>query len=189
MPDALEPAAGRFLVAEPALGDPNFNRTIVLICQHDENAGSFGLVLTRPLDIRLPDVLIEPAFPGIDVDLYQGGPVQLDTLHYLHPHGDIIEGSLPVTEGIYWGGEFEEVVRLIDAGDVSLTDFRFFLGYSGWDAGQIEEEVAEGSWIVFPASAELVFATEPQSIWRKLLRSLGGEYALLSNFPDDPRMN
>jgi putative transcriptional regulator len=168
------------------LADPNFRRTVILLCEHTTE-GSFGLVLNRPTGHRISEVAAE-GMP-FDGDLGLGGPVQPDTLHYLHPYGDDIDGALPVVDGVFWGGEFDHVQELLESGVVDAERFRFFLGYSGWGAGQLDEEHDEGSWIVLPATSDLVWAAADAALWRRVLRTLGGEYALLSTYPDDPRMN
>lgn len=167
--------------------DPNFKRTVVLLCEHTPD-GSFGLVLNRPLGIHLSDVVElvgdQPRHP-----LLQGGPVQTDTLHFLHTYGDDIPGHIPVTNGIFWGGEFEVLKGLLQSGEISQRDVRFYLGYSGWAAGQLDSELDQGGWILAPAGESAVFETEPAELWRTVLRGMGSEYAMLANFPEDPRLN
>lgn len=179
------PAPGVLLIAEPPMADPNFRRTVILLCEHTLE-GSFGLVLNRPTEFSLSQAAAE-ALP-FDADLWMGGPVQPETLHYLHPYGDL-DGALPVHDGVYWGGDFEEVRSGVAAGWLDATRFRFFVGYSGWGAGQLDAEVDDGAWIVLDGAAEMVFADSDDALWRQVLRQLGGEYAILSTFPDDPRMN
>jgi putative transcriptional regulator len=178
-------APGMLLVAHPMLGDPNFRRSVVLICEHSAD-GSFGLILNRPLDLALSDVV--DGLSGDDL-LSLGGPVQQDSLHFLHRHDDVLEGAIPVMDGVHWGGDFETVKTLVWAEQASPRDLRFFIGYAGWSAGQLEDEVGEGGWFLAPATDDLVFADAPKHLWRTVLRRMGGEYALLVNFPDDPRMN
>ena len=179
------PVPGDVLVAEPPMADPNFRRTVILLCEHTTD-GSFGLVLNRPAGLALSEATDE-AFP-FDADLWTGGPVQPDTLHYLHPYRRL-DGALPVLDGVFWGGEFEAVRAGMEAGHFDAHRVRFFVGYSGWGAGQLDAEVDGGAWIVLQGSADLVFADGDDALWRQILRQLGGEYALLSTFPDDPRLN
>lgn len=180
----LVPAPGVLLVAPPLMADPNFRRTVVLLCEHGPD-GSFGLILNRPLDLELRDIL-----RGLSGDelVSLGGPVQQDTLHFLHRHADIAE-AIPVMDDIYWGGNFDSVKSRILAEQVTPQDMRFFLGYAGWSPEQLEEEIADGGWFLARFNGDLVFDDAPQNLWRTVLRSMGGEYALLSNFPDDPRCN
>ena len=179
-------APGTLLVAEPPLADPNFRRSVILLCEHTTE-GSFGLVLNRPCPFRLSEVAASPL--PFDAALALGGPVETDTLHYVHPYGDLVEGALPVVDGVWWGGSFEGLVEGLGEGWLDAEQMRFFVGYSGWGAGQLDAEVDEGSWIVLPATEALVFAAGDDALWRRVLRRLGGDYALLSTFPDDPRMN
>jgi putative transcriptional regulator len=167
------------------LGDPNFRRAVVLICEHGDE-GSFGLILNRPLDLELSEVV--EGLVGENL-LSVGGPVQQDTLHFLHRHSDVLEGAIPVLEGVHWGGDFEMVKTLVWAEQASPRNLRFFLGYAGWSPGQLEDEVEEGGWFLTRATDDLIFPDAPQQLWRTVLRRMGGEYALLANFPEDPRMN
>jgi putative transcriptional regulator len=182
----MDLAPGVLLVAEPALLDPNFRRTVVLLCDHNDE-GSFGLILNRPTEFHLTEVLAEPV--SLDAPLYFGGPVQTDTLHYLHPYADEVDEAVSVLDGVGWGGPFEEIVEQVQQGQFEADGFRFFVGYAGWGEDQLAEEIDEGGWIVLPGSAAAVFDENPTALWRGVMRSLGGEYALLSNYPDDPRMN
>lgn len=182
----MHPAPGSFLVAEPALSDPNFRRTIVLLCQHDDE-GAFGLVLTRSAEVQLSEVANEPLpFDGL---LRHGGPVQLDTLHVLHPYGDPGLGAEPLLDGVFWGGDFESLQQAARDGAIDGDRIQFFAGYAGWGPGQLEAEVDLGGWIVLDGDPELVYAEPSDALWRTLVRSLGGDYALLANYPDDPQLN
>lgn len=183
----LQPEKGSLLIAEPFLWDPNFKRTVTLICEHDEEHGTFGFVLNRPLEMKLNDAI--QGIKKFNARLYYGGPVQLDTLHFLHRLGEEMEGAVKVCEGVYWGGNFEQLKAIINQGTAIPTDFRFFLGYSGWAAGQLHEEMRQLSWIVHPADARHVFSNNPANLWKEVLREMGGEYAQMVNFPEDPSYN
>lgn len=183
--DQPDPAPGMLLIAEPMMHDSTFHRTVVLLCDHGPE-GSFGLVLNRPIELALPDVL-----GGLGTDdhvLSLGGPVQTDTLHYLHRYGDGLVDARPVAKEVAWGGDFEVLRSMLDRQQADAADVRFFMGYSGWGPGQLEQEIAQDGWIRTPAVAEDIFG-DPTSLWRRVLRRMGGDYAMLSNFPDDPRMN
>jgi len=182
----MEPGPGVLLVAEPAMLDPNFKRAVILLCEHSEE-GSFGLIVNRPTNLHLPEVLTEPV--GIDNQLYLGGPVQPDTLHFLHGYAAEIPESQPIVDGVAWGGPFEEIAEGVRDGVLDAGRFRFFAGYAGWGAGQLAVEISEQSWITMPARAELIFDWPADELWRRLLIGLGGEMALLANYPDEPRMN
>lgn len=166
--------------------DPNFRRTVVLVCEHTPE-GSFGLILNRPLELQLDEVLEESDLPPQRLAL--GGPVQQNTLHYLHQFGERLEDAIGVADGVFWGGDFEVLKALLRDGTASDASVRMFLGYAGWSAGQLEEEIELDGWIVTTATAELVFFSESDRLWRTILRSMGGAFATMANFPDDPRLN
>lgn len=182
----IPPEKGRLLISEPFLPDPNFVRTVVLLCEHNEE-GSFGFVLNRLADVRASEILDE--LTKFDHPVFIGGPVQQDTLHFIH-RSKSIEGGEPVAEGIYWGGSFEQVTFLADTGQLNPDEIRFFLGYSGWGPGQLEEELEQDTWIVCDyVNEELLFATEPDLMWRKALKDMGGKYSVFANYPLDPSLN
>ena len=159
---------------------------MVLLCEHGPE-GSFGLILNRPLTLQLSEVMEE--IHQYDAPLSLGGPVQPNTLHYLHRFGDRIPDALSLPEDIYWGGDFDVLKVLIEEEPTTAQDLRFFLGYAGWSPGQLESEIEQGGWILSDTLNAFVFPEEADNLWRTVLRHKGGEYAILANFPDDPRMN
>ena len=138
-----EPQRGDFLLSEPFLNDPNFERTVILVCEHNDE-GTFGLVLNKLSDLQLNDVLEEefifPAYLNI------GGPVEQNTLHFVHRLGNVIEGSIQLNGNLYWSGDFEQVKFLMNSGLIKAEDIQFYLGYSGWASGQLREEMDSQSW-------------------------------------------
>lgn len=184
----LQPQKGRLLISEPFLLDPNFKRSVILLCEHNED-GSFGLVLNKKLDLTLSEVV--PDLDFFDASLYYGGPVEpKSTLHYLHNYGDMIDGSVQLSEGIYWGGDFEQVIRYFNTGQIEPTFIRFFLGYSGWETKQLDDEMDDKSWIVAPAQAKYIFDNESPELWREVLRDLNDDnYRVMSHFPESPSLN
>ena len=183
----LEPAAGRLLIAHPWLPDPNFRRAVVLLCEHEDDQGSYGLILNRPLPFLISEVVEEPL--RFDARLFAGGPVQRDTLHIIHTHGELIDASYPVTDHLYRGGELEDIQGLLCSKGIDHPGFRFFVGYSGWGPGQLMSEFEAGDWVVAPARFDFIFETPPEELWKRALKMLGGEYAVLAHFPADPRLN
>jgi putative transcriptional regulator len=182
----IEPAAGVLLISDPFLKDPNFMRTVVLLCEHNQE-GSFGLVLNRDFDHGLHELI--NGLEDYPIPVYYGGPVQMDTLHFLHQLPDLIPGGHPVAENIYWGGDFDTVVELIKEQRLDMSRIRFYLGYSGWGSGQLAGELEEKSWLTVEATAELVFHNGPEAIWKEALKEMGGEYTQLINYPIDPQLN
>ena len=176
---------GDFLVAVPALRDENFFRTVVLLCVQEEE-GAVGLVINRPLELDVSQFISE--LHG-ESHLHYGGPVKRDVVSYLHRHGDRIRSALPILEGVYFSGQFEDMQDLMKANETSYRDCRFFAGFSSWGPGQLEREIEEGSWFVTRGAIDLVFSEHANDLWGMVLRRMGGDYALLSNFPVDPSVN
>lgn len=183
----MEPAAGRVLISDPFLRDPNFARTVVLLTEYSE-MGAMGFVLNHPLQVKLGSSM----FKDLPLTtLFSGGPVQPELLHFIHTFGGALEGSIKVKEGLWWGGEFESLMEIVRTDNFDPQQFKFFIGYSGWAPGQLEMELEENAWIVGGVKAEEAIANEIDSIdlWGRTLKGLGGEYALMANFPKDPRLN
>ncbi|MEQ8580691.1 MAG: YqgE/AlgH family protein [Marinoscillum sp.] len=183
----IEPERGDLLISEPYLPDPNFERTVILLCEHDEN-GSFGFVLNKRAQSRL-DELIEEA-EGFSTDVFVGGPVQQNTLHFLHKSPATLKGDKKVVDGVYWGIDFEGLLSSINTRQVAKEELKFFVGYSGWSPGQLMDELKSKSWIVYKkASPEVVFEMNPDDLWREALKTMGGKFRVISNYPTDPRLN
>ncbi len=171
---------GMLLVAAPNLLDPNFKRSVVLLCEHSET-GSFGLILNQNITVEMSE-LLENA-------VHVGGPVQMDTLYFLHRFGSDVEGTVEVCTDVFWGGEFQNLQDAIQEKEVTKSDVRFYLGYAGWTEGQLEEEVDRNGWILTQGSSDLVFDIDSSALWREVMIRLGGEFALLANYPDEPLLN
>lgn len=179
-------APGILLIADPFLKDPNFARTVVLLCEHQEK-GSFGFVINKLFDQSLDELVPEVLVNNIPV--FFGGPVQMDTIHFVHQQPELIEGGFEIIPGIYWGGRFESVVELINEGRLDMNKIKFFIGYSGWSSGQLETEFNEKSWILSESDAGLIFDEKEQNIWQQSLKNLGNNFAIMANFPIDPSLN
>lgn len=179
--------AGTLLLAEPFMADPNFKRTVILLCELNEE-GAVGFTLTKQAPLMLHEA-IDGIPEGFDAPLWVGGPVQMDTLHFLHNLGPVIENTQEVLPGVYWGGDFDQLRDLISSGEVSPDNFIFFLGYSGWSEGQLEDELEENSWILHPAKSRHIFRHSTRPLWKQVLREMGGDYAMMVNFPENPILN
>lgn len=182
----LQPQPGRVLVSEPYLPDPNFERTVILMTEHNSE-GSIGFILNKPAENKVADLMDElKSYKG---PLFIGGPVQQDTLHIIHRHSDISD-SIEIAEGLFWGGSFEEIIIKLETNQIETNDIKFFLGYSGWSPGQLEQELDVDSWIVSEkVNAQFVFETTYDQMWKNALKNMGGRYSIFSNYPIDPRMN
>ncbi len=185
--ELIEPQRGDLLISEPYLPDPNFERTVILICEHDEN-GTIGFVLNKTAAVGLADVMED--LSESDSKLYVGGPVQQDTLHFIHRSDQLIEKSQEIIKDIHWGGDYDKLASLANTRQLQEDQIRFFIGYSGWSEGQLLGELKEKSWIVFKdVTSDLIFKTPPQNLWKHVLNQMGGKFKLISNYPIDPRLN
>ena len=185
-PTKIQPQTGRILISEPSLRDMYFHRSVVLLADHNTD-GSFGIILNKPLEVRLNDILKD--FPHFDTEVYLGGPVSTSNLFFLHSKGDLIRNSQLIKDDLYWGGEMDDLKNLLDAGIIGKEDIRFFIGYSGWSENQLIEELQETSWLVANPSIQDLINTPPSEMWKASVSRLGKEYELWANFPDDPSLN
>lgn len=177
---------GKLLIADPFLRDPNFMRSVVFMCEHKDE-GSFGFVLNRRYEQLLGDLIA--GLETSDFPVYYGGPVQVDTIHFLHQRPDIIPGGAEIIDGIFWGGDFETIIELLKDNQLTERDIRFFIGYSGWGEGQLDEEMKIRSWITGDATRKLIFPSNVDNTWKDALKQLGGEYVQMINYPIDPQLN
>lgn len=177
---------GTLLIADPFLNDPNFKRTVIFLCEHKEE-GSFGFVLNKKTEHLLGELIAGVEMS--DFPVYYGGPVQQDTIHFIHQCPNLIPGGEEVIDGIYWGGDFEIVTDLVKANRLRSRDIRFFIGYSGWSGNQLQDEMTAKSWILSESNRKLIFATDAAEIWKAALQHLGGDFVQLINYPIDPQLN
>lgn len=177
---------GKLLLAEPFMAESHFKRAAILLCEHHEE-GSIGFVLNKQLDMNVDELIAD--FPEFGAPIYYGGPVQQDTIHYIHRLGDLIENSTPVTDGIYWGGDYEKIKFLIDQGLIQPNDIRFFVGYAGWSGGQIADELVHGSWVVADMYANYLFKTKPDTLWQQAMENKGNVYSVIAQVPDNSIWN
>ncbi|MCK0157103.1 YqgE/AlgH family protein [Cellulophaga sp. F20128] len=181
------PKKGNLLIAEPSLtGDVSFNRSIVLLAEHNTD-GSVGFILNKPLQYTINDLVddIKASFK-----VYNGGPVEQDNLYFIHKVPHLIEDSVEISNGIFWGGNFEKIVDLINNEMITKEDIRFFLGYSGWDSFQLDDELSSKSWIVSHNIYESdILLKSTTALWKEKMNELGGDYLLWSNAPENPALN
>jgi putative transcriptional regulator len=174
---------GKLLVSSPSLHDPNFRKTVVLIAHHDED-GAMGLVLSRPSDVA--GAAAAPALgglPGADDPVYVGGPVEPTALMVLAEFVDVDEAAAPIF------GHLGFMPADAEPTDLSIRRLRIFAGYSGWSSGQLEAELAEPAWLIVEAEPDDAFATDPDELWRSVLRRHGGPLRLMERMPFDPGLN
>lgn len=181
----IKPAAGKLLIAEPFLTDPGFARTVVLLCEHGED-GSIGFVINRPSVSHISDLL--PELDNNTLPVFDGGPVQNDTLHMIHRMPGLA-GGMEILPGIFWGGSYSDLMQVLDQQPVDDKLIRLFIGYSGWGKGQLEEELKEGAWLVANSDNGLIFGADSARVWQDSIRSLGKSFAYLANMPLHPQLN
>lgn len=179
------PRPGDFLVADPRLTDPNFESTVVLICEHNEE-GTLGLIINRPIECAVQLQFENQEWDG-DLEVYWGGPVSQQGLHALHQSAPAqeFEETTEVLPGLYFGGVVDDLIEANDAGE----RIRFFFGYSGWEPGQLDGELAEGAWHVIAAKTDQIFSEQVPGLWSKLMVELDPSFAWMSRVPEDPSLN
>lgn len=182
----LKPKKGRLLIAEPSiLNDSSFNRSIILLTEHNQNS-TIGFILNKPLSFTVNDLIPEIK---CSFQVYQGGPVEQDNLYFVHKVPELIPDSIEVDKGIFWGGNFDSLKELLNKQEIKSSDIRFFLGYSGWDAHQLEDELKTDSWFVSENDYPNIFNTDNTTIWKNKLLEKGGEYRIWANAPNDIQLN
>jgi putative transcriptional regulator len=186
MPEDKIPEKGKILISEPFLPDTFFNRSIVYLTDHSSQ-GSVGFILNKKLDLNISAAVA--GFENWNENINMGGPVAPDTLHYLHSLGDLIPNSVLIEDNVCWGGDIDAIRELISEGKINHSQIRFFLGYSGWSAGQLERELNEDSWIIARVKSEIIMNNRGDDTWKRVLRSFKNKYRIWADFPDSPDMN
>lgn len=183
----FKPERGDLLISEPYLPDPNFERSVIYLCEHDQN-GSLGYILNKPTTILFSDVIDE--FEGFNPKINLGGPVEQGTLHFLHKDFINLNSGKQVHDGIYWGGDFNKITTNATLKLLDESNYKFFIGYSGWSSGQLNDEIAARSWIVFKkAPLDIIFDAPIDTMWSDVLKKMGGRYKMFANYPIDPSLN
>ncbi len=185
--ETILPKTGNLLIAEPSIiGDVSFNRSVILISHHSTN-GSVGFILNKRLNVTLDELVPEIK---IKFSLFNGGPVEQDNLYFIHRVPDLIPNSVEIRDGIFWGGSFDTTIKLINEHLIGENDIKFFLGYSGWDAQQLEDELSEAVWVITDqVNNEEVITVPDATYWQSELKKLGGEYLIWFNAPENPSHN
>ncbi len=182
----IKPEKGKILISEPFLGDYYFKRAVVLLADHNEE-GSFGVIMNKPLTVKLNKLITD--FPHFEGEIFLGGPVESESLFFIHTLGDLIEGSMEISKDLYWGGKMEVVKEMILLKKIKPENIRFYIGYSGWLPDQLDKELKRNSWVVSRAKSEFLLNTKPELLWKMCLEKLGGDYLLWPSFPNNPISN
>ena len=181
------PKKGHLLVAEPSIiVDLFFNRSVILLADHNAE-GTVGFILNKPLKYTIND-LVPEIYANFTV--YNGGPVEQDNLYFIHNKPNLIPSSIEISNGIYWGGDFESTKNLINTNQINKTNIRFFLGYTGWDSNQLAKEMKAKAWILtLNSSQKNIIGKSTAQFWKEKLLELGGDYLIWANAPKDPMSN
>ncbi|MFH0896244.1 MAG: YqgE/AlgH family protein [Bacteroidota bacterium] len=185
-PGIFIPEVGKLLISEPFTSDYFFTRSVILLAGHDDE-GSFGVILNKPTGIKINDLLKD--FPDFKATVNIGGPVEKDSIFFIHTAGDLIEDSVPINTGISFGGSFDSLVENIQLKKLLPSQIRFFIGYSGWGPKQLNQEISRQSWIVANQRADYIMKKKTESLWKEILKQMKNEYSEWVNYPVDPQLN
>ncbi len=186
MPDRKTFVKGQLLLDSGQLRGSFFQRTVVLICQHDAE-GAFGLVLNRATGSNAGDVIVADLPDTLKASpLYLGGPVQPSALSFLHTDAFIPDAN--VMPNLSLGHSLDALVELGESFSATRR-IRMFAGYAGWSPGQLEDEMKRKAWLTHPASIDLVFDPKPEQLWQTILRNKGWKWRLIADMPEDPSLN
>ncbi len=177
---------GTILLAEPLLNDHTFDRTVIILTEHNDE-GSVGFVINKPLEVNVTDAV--NYLNAENYPLYYGGPVQQDNLYFIHKVPELLPGSIPFSNELHWGGDIEVLKALLERGDITKNDIRFFLGYSGWAKDQLATEIESKSWVVINDSSIDIISSNSETLWRDALIEQGGKYKIWANSPSNPMLN
>ena len=186
-----ESCTGKLLLSVPQMLDPNFMHTVVLVCEHTRE-GAYGFVVNQRADYTMEQLVPDhPELSSLELPVFSGGPVPAAALQFVHRVPATIPGGYELGAGLYLGGDVSALAAFAgEHGARAASDVRLFLGYSGWGEGQLDNELAVGSWVTAEADPELVFATEAsEAVWRRAMRGLGDDGEGLSHLPPDVTWN
>lgn len=184
--NTIRPERGQVLLSEPFLNDPYFRRTVIFLCEHNQE-GSFGFVLNNYIDVELDQIMDN--MPRHHGKISIGGPVRNSNLYYIHTLGEHIADSVEIIPGVFMGGDFEKLRVMLQSGEVQKNQVRFFVGYSGWSPEQLENEIKTNSWFVTNADKEMVMNTDVADLWKVIMKGMGKKGELIANMPEDPSLN
>ena len=182
------PKRGSLILSEPFMLDQNFERSVILLCEHDMETGTVGLILNHRSMLYVSDVI--EGMDNTEVPLYFGGPVEGDALFFVHKAYDKLMSGNHIIDDLYWGGDFDRLKDLLNEGLISNEEVKLFLGYSGWSPDQLNNEIQQNSWAVHNSfNIDLAFITDGEDLWKEAIISMGPKYAHVANFPKRPEFN
>ncbi|MFN8166658.1 MAG: YqgE/AlgH family protein [Bacteroidia bacterium] len=181
----IKPFVGALLISEPFNQEPTFKRSVVLVSQHNSK-GTIGFIINKPTQLRINEALDD--FPDFDAYVYWGGAVKLDSIYYVHSVPNLM-GAHKISDGLYWGGDYQQLKLMIEAGDIAPDQIKFMAGYSAWPEKNLEQELKGPNWWITEADPYSILIEEPTVMWGNVLRRMGHVYGILNDFPEDPGLN
>jgi putative transcriptional regulator len=183
----LKPTKGHLLVSTPQLNDYYFGRSVIFLTEHNKE-GSVGFIVNKPLKTTISEAIKD--FPEYRARLFLGGPVEPNSLFFLHTLGDIIPDSIEVIDGLFWGGDFEIIKMMIKNNQLKNSEIKFFAGYSGWAPKQLERELMEHSWVVTKSDVKKIMRSNTDTFWKEKIKdSPIPEHLVWADFPINPSLN
>ena len=181
----IAPEQGKLLVSEPFTPDMVFKRSVILLTEYNKK-GAVGFILNKSVKKKLSEISDE--FGDFDAPVFLGGPVAGDSIFYIHTLGDKIPNSIKIKDNLFWGGDFDVLSLMISAGKVKKDEIMFFVGYSGWSQGQLDDEISKNFWLVADLDVNTIM-TKDKGIWKNVLTQLDDKYQVWANFPENPGHN
>lgn len=184
-----QPIVGSMLVARPTVGDPCFGRSVIAMIHHDTD-GSMGVILNRMTNLCLSDILDNVKLTE-EVPVFLGGPVNTEMMFFLHDLGpEVIADAEPLANDLYVGGDYDAIMKYLEEGESIASHMRFFVGYSGWEAGQLAGELERHDWVVLDGiDAQYALRTPHEKMWDDAVMRFGDRYRLWRNWPVEPTDN
>ncbi len=185
VPNMHQPHKGCLLISEPLMSDDYFSKSLVLLTEFSKEKGAVGFVVNKMSNYKLSD-LVEDI--DEDFEVHSGGIVETNTLHYIHKMSDL-KGAIQLNEDLFWGGDFEDLKTKIRLGLIAKNDIWFFLGYAGWAPGQLENELKDYAWAICPKKETQEIIRNGILDWKGVVNTMGEDFKLWQNVPDNPNLN
>ena len=184
--NTLNPVIGDVLISEPFMNDFYFRRSVILLIDHNEE-GSLGVIFNKRLTIPFNEIV--QGFPEFNADVYLGGPVETDRIFFIHTVGEMIPDSHLISNGLYWSGNISVLKSMIKMDLIKPHEVRFYVGYAGWDGGQLRNELKANTWVVGRFTSKQLLRTMPGKMWSDFVKQIGKRYTLWDKFPVNPSDN
>ena len=185
-PKHAVPACGKILISEPLAQDNYFKRSIVLLTEHNDK-GSVGFVLNKPVRVPVSNLIHD--FPHFDAKISVGGPVNKNSLYFVHRLGKLIPDSVNFIDDLSWGGNFEALRLIVETKQIDADQIRFFIGYAGWQPGQLESEIEKNFWLVSDYDESLFRQAIDNEFWRTAVQNMGNDYKIWTTVPENLLLN